>query len=69
MNAIDELEHGLKEDFKPLFNEALSKDNEGKSIIEPTNVGGKKKKRKNNLRSSQKKKGKRKNKTLKNKKK
>ena len=69
LNAIDELEHGLKEDFKPLFNEALSKDNEGKSIIEPTNVGGKKKKRKNNLRSSQKKKGKRKNKTLKNKKK
>ena len=128
LNAIDELENGLRGDFKPLFNEAFSKDNEGKSFIEgftgtkgggqgsqlltllakPTthflqkvtsspNVGfmehsgvnprsqvdfteqssvtstcdefGKKKKRKNNLRSSQKKKGKRKNKTLRNRKK
>ena len=69
LNAIDELENGLRGDFKPLFNEALSKDHEGKVFIPIKRTGGKKKKGKNNLRSSQKKKDKRKNKTLKNRKK
>jgi len=77
LNAIDELEHGLRGDTTPLFNEALEKDNKGQVTIPgaaavipraaAANHGGKKKKRKNNLRSSQKKK-RRRNKTLKNRK-
>jgi hypothetical protein len=94
LNAIDELENGLREDFKPLFSEAQAKNNEGKVFIPISRGGGKKKRNKNNLicfriseadsrnrsrfpsarrgklfRSSQKKKGKRKNKTLRNRKK
>ena len=53
LNAIDELEHGIRGDTTPLFNKALSKDNEGKVFIPINRGGGKKKKRKNNLICSQ----------------